>query len=66
MAVALYPLSSPNHNAKRAARSMALGCVISSFITKPQLLATVIPRSNCCVISSFITKPQLRHNSIFS
>ena len=33
-------------------------CVISSFITKPQLC---IPSFNCrhgCVISSFITKPQ--------
>ena len=34
------------------------GCVISSFITKPQLLCQRTAIQPCCVISSFITKPQ--------
>ena len=34
-------------------------CVISSFITKPQLPRFDNFVSHCCVISSFITKPQL-------
>ena len=34
-------------------------CVISSFITKPQLVVLTRKAENSCVISSFITKPQL-------
>ena len=34
-------------------------CVISSFITKPQLRHSRALCGFCCVISSFITKPQL-------
>ena len=34
-------------------------CVISSFITKPQLNANSVLGQSGCVISSFITKPQL-------
>ena len=33
-------------------------CVISSFITKPQLPVPVLLHGQRCVISSFITKPQ--------
>ena len=36
----------------------AVGCVISSFITKPQLFFEDLPAYQSCVISSFITKPQ--------
>ena len=35
-----------------------IGCVISSFITKPQLTQDYILPALGCVISSFITKPQ--------
>ena len=35
-----------------------LSCVISSFITKPQLIRALAFCRRCCVISSFITKPQ--------
>ena len=79
--VALYPLSSPNHNIVRPCKhvlmlryilfhhqtttfrfcsSCAFSCVISSFITKPQLALIILERNDSCVISSFITKPQLR------
>ena len=34
------------------------GCVISSFITKPQLVTASTSDAKGCVISSFITKPQ--------
>ena len=34
-------------------------CVISSFITKPQLMTGLMVYGSGCVISSFITKPQL-------
>ena len=34
-------------------------CVISSFITKPQLIPKSDTKTLGCVISSFITKPQL-------
>ena len=34
------------------------GCVISSFITKPQHKKLMEFQNSCCVISSFITKPQ--------
>ena len=37
---------------------MSLCCVISSFITKPQLCAARYIGHSSCVISSFITKPQ--------
>ena len=33
-------------------------CVISSFITKPQLCHNLLYKISSCVISSFITKPQ--------
>ena len=77
--VALYPLSSPNHNRERETDIKALlryilfhhqtttcvftllpaaRCVISSFITKPQLERAVARSAWGCVISSFITKPQ--------
>ena len=77
--VALYPLSSPNHNKEfKLGKVNALRyilfhhqtttmhifsplcpcCVISSFITKPQLFARFALIFMCCVISSFITKPQ--------
>ena len=77
--VALYPLSSPNHNLLRLVVNLSLlryilfhhqtttrmvninlplGCVISSFITKPQLPRKRTLRDQRCVISSFITKPQ--------
>ena len=39
-------------------RYARLGCVISSFITKPQLGAWSAVVQARCVISSFITKPQ--------
>ena len=35
-------------------------CVISSFITKPQLEIVTVDKPQRCVISSFITKPQHR------
>ena len=35
-------------------------CVISSFITKPQLSVVCRINTRRCVISSFITKPQLK------
>ena len=78
--VALYLLSSPNHNWKHHSHVrpplryiffhhqtttrglMICGrvcCVISSFITKPQLAKFNQQLEYGCVISSFITKPQL-------
>ena len=78
-AVALYPLSSPNHNhcwsfdwkcwlryilfhhqtTTHLCRELKRArCVISSFITKPQLSKSRFMAGKCCVISSFITKPQ--------
>ena len=77
--VALYPLSSPNHNSLSCLKVLCMlryilfhhqtttwrgwykstyGCVISSFITKPQLYNDNGSVFLCCVISSFITKPQ--------
>ena len=77
--VALYPLSSPNHNVTHELKNIPVlryilfhhqtttsvmraltlpRCVISSFITKPQLQSMVRPFCTSCVISSFITKPQ--------
>ena len=77
--VALYPLSSPNHNANLQVLVSAVlryilfhhqttthewycypwsCCVISSFITKPQLVSAEEVNEAGCVISSFITKPQ--------
>ena len=77
--VALYPLSSPNHNLSASVSrfvtlryilfhhqtttnivltSSAFSCVISSFITKPQLRGATPMSGVGCVISSFITKPQ--------
>ena len=77
--VALYPLSSPNHNLMpvfayyKALRYILFhhqtttimqhnplfkGCVISSFITKPQRICGACMACMGCVISSFITKPQ--------
>ena len=77
--VALYLLSSPNHNRYSALDKkgklryiffhhqtttlpctcrLALCCVISSFITKPQQLLATCIQVDGCVISSFITKPQ--------
>ena len=79
MQVALYPLSSPNHNLSLLSLAFFLlryilfhhqtttadkyrwsssRCVISSFITKPQLAKSVEESQSRCVISSFITKPQ--------
>ena len=43
-------------------RSTTLRCVISSFITKPQLFSCPSAIYIGCVISSFITKPQLKIN----
>ena len=40
---------------------LRLSCVISSFITKPQLSHFRMMTFCSCVISSFITKPQLKH-----
>ena len=78
--VALYPLSSPNHNSIVCRLTLTVlryilfhhqtttvvryeirdnRCVISSFITKPQLDWFCEYGHECCVISSFITKPQL-------
>ena len=78
--VALYPLSSPNHNELGIGYQQVLlryilfhhqttthdvlsirilRCVISSFITKPQLITKQLEFPTRCVISSFITKPQL-------
>ena len=37
---------------------LSYSCVISSFITKPQLMMYCIIAIGRCVISSFITKPQ--------
>ena len=77
--VALYPLSSPNHNYGSHSPNffrlryilfhhqtttlvhvsyMLVCCVISSFITKPQLRRPTASIVSGCVISSFITKPQ--------
>ena len=39
-------------------KSRASCCVISSFITKPQLVDMNVNEEERCVISSFITKPQ--------
>ena len=48
-------------------------CVISSFITKPQLIPKSDTKTLGCVISSFITKPQrcelvgqVRHRCVIS
>ena len=106
-AVALYPLSSPNHNDRSYAKFRELlryilfhhqtttldvcftlwnslryilfhhqtttfgngchrlsSCVISSFITKPQLAKRRWVADTSCVISSFITKPQPQRQRI--
>ena len=57
-AVALYPLSSPNHNPPRA----RLGKEMLRYILFHHQTTTCFScfsPSYCCVISSFITKPQL-------
>ena len=77
--VALYLLSSPNHNQLSSFSRLKklryiffhhqtttckvswrwiIGCVISSFITKPQPASWFVNEVASCVISSFITKPQ--------
>ena len=53
-----YILFHPQTTTLVVQRIRRLGCVISSFITKPQLPQSASVGSACCVISSFITKPQ--------
>ena len=56
-AVALYPLSSPNHNlALLMSRMIMLRYILFHHQTTTGY--DDIPHKQCCVISSFITKPQ--------
>ena len=55
--VALYPLSSPNHNLVSLRRSITRLRYIL-FHHQTTTLRDAFKLMNCCVISSFITKPQ--------
>ena len=62
--VALYPLSSPNHNNEIVENNVSL----LRYILFHHQTTTENPGIHhllCCVISSFITKPQLKRGEIY-
>ena len=63
--VALYRLSTSNHNRPPQDPVRCNSCIISSFYIKPQP-ASLLSSSHCsCIISSFYIKPQLGNGNGF-